>query len=196
MNRLYLPKCLTALTIVFVVSSAMAQEQTTEEECLPHEVDMGEYCVSAAQKDNEEVLPGRKATPFRRQGMMPGGVKTAVKKPEEKKAPLPQVVVSHNLPAPVVAQGGFGIQLGAFSSRESAISVASSVISAGTPVLLSPIERGNKVLWACVAGPYAQADDAREDLGKIKADSRFAGAYIKPLNGMKLEGISHDSLEK
>ncbi|MBT8062709.1 MAG: hypothetical protein HKO64_07850 [Xanthomonadales bacterium] len=160
-------------------------------QCAEDEIDIGEYCVKVVESEPEQAGTP-KATPFRRESMMPGVVRrSSPQPPAETPARKPAVVVRQTIPVPVVAEGGYGIQLGAWSSRETAERVGLSVIESGVNAILSPMQRGDKLLWACIAGPYASEDAARGDLQLLKSDSRFSQAWTKPLKGLRLEGIEY-----
>lgn len=165
-------------------------------QCAEDEIDTGEYCVKVVPAEPEP--PGTpKKTPFRKESMMPGVVRRkegqeATPKPAIAPATKPAVVVTQTIPAAIVAEGGFGIQLGAWSRRDSAAGVCNDVAPGVSGVILSPIPRGESILWACLAGPYASEDASSEDLANLKADSRFAQAWVKPLKGMKVEAVDDD----
>ena len=158
--------------------------------CAEDEIDAGDYCVKIVEAEPEP--PGTpKATPFRRESMMPGVVRrNNPAKPAAAATPVPDVVVSQSIPAPVVAQGGFGIQLGAWSERKRAEEVGLSIVETGISVVLSPLARGDSVLWATIAGPYFSKEAAQQHLQTLRADSRFPNAWIKSLKDMRLEGIA------
>ena len=158
--------------------------------CAEDEIDAGDYCVKIVEAEPEP--PGTpKATPFRRESMMPGVVRrNNPAKPAAAATPVPDVVVSQSIPAPVVAQGGFGIQVGAWSERKRAEEVGLSIVETGISVVLSPLARGDRVLWATIAGPYFSKEAAQQHLQTLRADSRFPNAWIKSLKDMRLEGIA------
>ena len=58
--------------------------------------------------------------------------------------------------------------------------------------ILSRAEPQNRTLWACIAGPFAAYEDAEQTLKRLKAEPRFSQAWIRPLEGLKLEGIIDD----
>ncbi|MDX1460506.1 MAG: SPOR domain-containing protein [Xanthomonadales bacterium] len=170
------------------LAAGYAHAQQAGVECEPDEIESGEYCVKLAVPEGMEGI-GRKATPFRKEGMMPGRVRPGQKLPAGEK---PQVVVTKTIPAPVTAQGGFGIQVGVWSRRDAARAVCLDVAALLASVILSPIARQDQTLWACLAGPYASRESALADLDAVQANPDFASAWVKPLTGMRIEGLDND----
>lgn len=187
--------CPSMLALLLIPPSAAWCEEDNSEileagPCAEDEIDAGEYCVKIVEAE-PEPSGTPKATPFRRESMMPGVVRrNNPAKPAAAATPVPAVVISQTIPAPVVAQGGFGIQLGAWSERKRAEEVGLSIVEEGISVILSPLARGDRVLWATIAGPYFSKDAAQQDFQVLRADNRFPKAWIKSLKDMRLEGIA------
>jgi len=123
--------------------------------------------------------------------MMPG--KKDASEPARVPELVPETVTPPANPAP---PGGFLLQLGAFSSKEVAESVAGSVESPGLQVIVASIETANGILWVCYQGPFesrASAESARE---QVRTDSRFHTAYIKSVDTAIQQGLLNDSTEK
>lgn len=169
-------------------SSAQEPEIT----CEPDEIDMGDYC--AKRPPEAAVLrPGAKrATPFRVKSMMPGLV-------GEPAGPTLPGTVSE--PEPVadvpVAGSGFGVQLGVFSTRARASEVAREAAAAvGGPFALAPMPRDERILWACIHGPFSDKSAAIEAQRRLRQNTRFREAFVKPLDELELLDPEHATTEK
>ncbi|NND44952.1 MAG: hypothetical protein HKN58_06480 [Xanthomonadales bacterium] len=185
-----------ALLCAALVQAPAARAQDTPEapQCEPDEVDMGDYCMKLSDLPPEQVGGPRRVTRFPARSMMPGRVqKSAEAPPEPAAAPTEvPVFVKDVPPSPVVAQGGYGVQFGVFSTHESAARAAAPVQALGASVLLSPLERVDRTLWITLAGPFALQSAAAETLHRLQAELPMPDAWVRPLKGMTLQGINHD----
>jgi cell division septation protein DedD len=146
-----------------------------------------------------------------RKGLLSGPGQTTRRAPAPEPLPVKQQpvgpgtdpsppVVEHLQTAPAMPaarpSGNFGVQLGVFSSKSTAISVGRPLADAGLPVYLTPVERGGRVLWACIHGPYPDQESAADAAGRLRIDHRVGNTYIKPLADLELTELSHDTTEK
>jgi cell division septation protein DedD len=163
---------------VMVCLSLEAQTRPKDGECLPDEIDLGEYCASLPPPQNEEERKKRTVTRFRGKSMMPGIVsdnnekpaKTVAKPPVQKEIPAAEI--------PVTLTQGFMIQLGAFSKQESAELIASSIENPEAPVNVNPLQSGERQLWACTLGPFADKSSAEQARDRLRTDKRFRTAFV------------------
>jgi cell division septation protein DedD len=164
--------------------------QEGREACEPDEIDMGDYC--AKRPPEAAVLrPGAKrATPFRAKSMMPGIVGEPTQPGPEESAPEPAG-------QPAVPGSGFGVQLGAFSTRAKASEVARSAAAAvDGPFALAPIQRNERILWACIHGPFPDKAAAIEAQRRLRQNTRFTDAFVKALDELELLDLEHATTEK
>lgn len=91
---------------------------------------------------------------------------------------------------------GYVVQLGAFSSRSVAASVARDVHADGFPVALARLEAGERVLWASFAGPFEQIEEANSVRDQMRKTPRFANAWIKPAVNLPLIGPEDETIEE
>ena len=164
--------------------------QDAQERCEPDEIDMGDYC--AKRPPEAAVLrPGAKrATPFRAKSMMPGIVGEPIQPAPAASVPEP----ADQLPLP---GSGFGVQLGAFSTRAKASEVARNAAAAvDGPFALAPIQRNERILWACIHGPFPDKAAAIEAQRRLRQNTRFTDAFVKPLDELELLDLEHATTEK
>jgi hypothetical protein len=171
--------------------SSYAQTRPKDGECRPDELDMGDYCASLPPARSQSENEQRRVTRFRAESMMPGKANT--NSPGSAPAVDPKQV-----PAPVapVDSDGFFVQIGAFSTRALAESVALSVESPGSPLVVFPLHRGNRVLWACTLGPFPDKASAEETRDWIRKDNRFGSAYVKAMDSEAKQGFANDKTQK
>ena len=89
-----------------------------------------------------------------------------------------------------------GVQFGVFSSRARALGVAMPLAEAGLPVGLARMQSGDRVLWACIHGPFRDEGSAQAAARRLTIDHGVEDTYIKPLDGLELTELSHDTTEK
>ncbi len=192
-NRVYLLLIMPAL---LVFDPLPADTRDKEGECRLDEVDMGDYCASLPPARSQTVKERRRVTRFRSTGMMPGRASETLG--TQDKQALPQKLQTDEpvLAEQVVIKTGFSVQLGAFSTRERAESVAISVESSGPPVTVVPLQSGNQLLWACIQGPFPDKPSAIEARDHLRKERRFRTAYIKANETVAQQGIANDRTEK
>jgi len=140
----------------------------------------------------QEVLPPR-VTPFRARSMMPGHVDEPPRVETPAKA-LPGKATSMPRAEP---GSGYGVQIGVFSERATAAKVARQLIEEiGGDFRLAPLERGSRILWACIHGPFADTATAKAALGRIRSETTYQEAFVKPLDQLKLIEPRHASTEE
>lgn len=189
-----------ALVCACVLSGPLyAQTQPKDGECKPDELDMGDYCASLPPATTQTEKERRRITRFRGESMMPGRTGSAT--PAAPKTTTPEdvpdtPVITPPEPEPSNPFSGYSVQLGAFSSRELAQSVAFSIESPDSKISLVPLERGERVLWACVMGPFPDNDSAMMARDRLRKDKRFRSAYIKPPQAGANQEITHDSTQE
>lgn len=99
-------------------------------------------------------------------------------------------------PALVAAGSGYVVQLGAFSSRSVAATVAQGVHAEGIPVALARLETRGRVLWASFAGPYEEMEKAKNVRDQMRQKREFAAAWVKPVDQLPLIGLNDETFEK
>jgi hypothetical protein len=174
--------CLLPL-LVLVSESPDAQEVEGEARCRPDEIDMGDYCAGRPP-DAQKLTPGAtRRTPFRLHSMMPGHVG------EAPAAHLPEPPSGKAVTAP---EPGFGVQFGVFSERataESMVRYAAEAVQG--PYHLARIEQGNRILWACIHGPFTDRASAAAARSRLRDGTRFKDAFVKSLDELKLIELEH-----
>ena len=178
-----------------------AQTRPKQGECLPDEMDMGDYCASLPPAITGEEKENRRVTRFRGSSMMPGKTSEATATTTAPLEPAPSPVELVPSPVELVPTEGFIVQLGAFSTRELAESVATSVESPGPPFHVLALDSGDRVLWACIQGPFPDRDSAVKARDFIRGNRKFRSAYIKSIDPALLEsekeqGMTNDSTKK
>lgn len=170
--------------------TTLAQETQPERKCGPDEIDVGDYCARAAQ-DAARLEPGaRRATPIRIRSMMPGHADDV-----RESTPVQEAAVADSARAP--GSGGLGVQLGVFSSREKAVAVGQEARSAvGGAFVLARISHQQRILWACIQGPYSDEASALRARQRLHTETRFKEAFIKPLDDLELLDLNHARIEK
>ncbi len=186
------------MTVVVLIGSLVfgllgAQTRPKIDECQPDEVDIGDYCASLPPAVTETEKKKRRVTRFRGKSMMPGRVGA---KPATVPAPPAKEPLTEPLVAPAEPTSGFIVQLGAFSSREVAESVAASLSSSPILVRIVPLDRGDHVLWACIKGPFENRELAVQSRDLLRKDKRFRSAYVKLLDTEIRQGLANDNTEK
>jgi cell division protein FtsN len=209
--------------ILLLAGATLAQTRAKEGECRPDELDMGDYCASLPPAANEDEEQRRRVTRFRGTSMMPGRTGVANKtmpgpKPAStltgnkaatsmgQQIPTPAVTpvtppsgAEAAVPAPVPAgslASQFIVQLGAFSSETLAASVAASIVAPQAPIHIVPLTRNERVLWACVQGPFASLDEATAARDLLRRQQAFKSAYIKSIDPEIEKGLVYDPTEK
>lgn len=119
-----------------------------------------------------------------------------VEEPAQQVEPVIAVPKPVTPPVPVSAGSGYVVQLGAFSSRSVAVSVAQNVHAEGIPVALAPIETASGVLWACFAGPYEDMEQAKSARDHMRLKREFAAAWVKPVGQLSLTGLNNEAIEE
>ena len=165
---------------VLITGLLVAQTKPKQGECLPDEMDMGDYCASLPPAMTGEEKELRRVTRFRGSSMMPGRIGSA---PVTTPTPHEPVVP----PIELAPTDSFVVQLGAFSTRELAESVATSVESPGPPVHVVALDHGDHVLWACIQGPFPDRGSAVKARDYIRGIRKFRSAYVKLLEPELLE---------
>ncbi len=161
-----------------LVTTLAAQTRPEGDECRPEEVDMGDYCASLPPAQTESEKDRRRVTHFRRKGMMPGKVDSSGVSKKDKNTLVPQKTEVGAPQKPVGKIDGFLVQLGAFSTREAAQSVAASVESPHTPVMIIPLERGDRILWSCAIGPFPDRKSADAVRDQMRENKKFRTAFV------------------
>jgi cell division septation protein DedD len=175
-------------------SRSLAQDAPDPTTCEPDEIDMGDYCMKHSEAPREDEPGKRKVTRFPAQSMMPGRVSPSTPTPKAKtRAPatIPAVVMRDVPPAPVMAEGGFGVQFGAFSTRANAVRAAAPIRTLDLGVILSRVDRNGRTLWLTLAGPFASPEQARTALAQMRPALPSPDAWVRPLKGMNLQGLTH-----
>lgn len=172
-----------------LVEPLFAQAQREESTCRVDEVDMGGYCASLPPAHTQAEKDKRRITRFRGVGMMPGRADGKSSQASPSSGAVPP-------PLDLVINSGFGVQLGAYASKQTALSVVLSLESRGNPVLLARLERGDQILWACILGPYPDKQSAQVARDRIRLDERFRSAWVRPLKSLVLEGLTSESTEE
>ena len=151
---------------------------------------MGDYCARRPA-EAAQLKPGaRRATPFRVESMMPG---RAGERPVNNLIPG----LGREPKEPTLAKSGFGVQFGAFSSRKTAVRVAREAASqVGGPFSLARIPRDQRILWACIHGPFPDETSATEALHNLHDNTGHREAFIKPLEDMELLDLDYASTEE
>jgi cell division septation protein DedD len=167
----------------------MAQTRLNQGECRPDEMDMGDYCASLQPEMTGEEQDKRRVTGFRRSSMMPG-------RTGAKPASTPIILEPVLPPVEQAPAEEFVVQLGAFSNKQLAQSVADSVESPGLPIHVIALNWRDTVLWACVQGPFSDRNSAVIARDLIRGKKKFRSAYIKTLNPEMEQGLAHDSTKK
>ena len=132
---------------------------------------------------------------------MPGKISEATATTPAPLEPAPSPVELVPSPVEFEPTEGFIVQLGAFSTRELAESVANSVESPGPPFHVLALDRADRVLWACIQGPFPDRDSAEKARDLIRGNRKFRSAYIKLMDPALLEngkeqGMTNDSTKK
>ena len=179
-----------------------AQEEKETSHCRPDEFDMGDYCASLPPPGTNDEAAVRRVTPFRGRSMMPGRTKTpTVRRQAGRAAPrragpvTPQAEPTSPIPAHQ-ANSGFVVQLGVFSEKPSALAYAETLRKDGLAISVARVTRGNRVLWACIHGPFPDGESAATAAGRLRIDHHISDTYIKPLDDLELTELSHDTTEK
>ena len=129
------------ISIFSPLNQLFAQTNSKQGECALDELDMGDYCASLPSAKTQSEKDTRRITRFRGTSMMPG--RTGEISPGSGPAEEPGQTLAAD---PGIAGEGFNLQLGAFSTREVAESVAHSVKSPGPPITVVPVESGERIL--------------------------------------------------
>jgi cell division septation protein DedD len=168
--------------------------QETESGCAPDEIDMGDYCVKKAPEALKLQPGAKRATPFRVKSMMPGRVGEQPLLPGSQPAPEVQ---AEPAAAPSIEASGYGVQLGLFSTREKAREVARDVAAVvGGPFALAPIELNERILWACINGPFPDKPAAIDAQRRLRQETPFRDAFVKPLDELELLDPEYATAEK
>jgi hypothetical protein len=186
---------LTFLCACLVSGSLFAQTRPKEGECKADEVDMGDYCAGLPPATTQPEKERRRVTRFRGESMMPGRIGEA----ESERVPADQPPAGIPPSPEAVPQdpaSGYSVQLGAFSTRELAESVVHSIESPGSPVTVVPLERGDRILWACMMGPFPDKGSALIARDQIRKDKKFRTAYIKPPQAGLKQETANDTTQK
>jgi cell division septation protein DedD len=174
-------------------TNVYAQDDEKEKGCAIDEVDMGDYCASLPVAVTEAEKKRRRITRFRGTSMMPGKVDST--RPAKPAAPaLPSQPGPTPEPAP--PEGGFVVQLGAFSTREIAESVVASVSPLGPAIRIMPLQRGDRVLWFCIQGPFESREQAALSRDHIRKEKNFKSAYIKTVDSEIRQGWGNDNIKE
>jgi hypothetical protein len=181
--------CVAGLLLAWLsLGPAWSQDADPQGECLPEEIDMGEYCARRLPEVRKLEPGAKRATPFRKRSMMPGQVGDPSSEPM---AGLPRGTIESQ------DGHGFGVQLGAFSERSVANDVARSAAAAmGEPFYLAPLARGERILWACILGPFPDEASAMAALARVQDRTRYKDAFIKPLDQLKLVEVDHATTQE
>lgn len=166
--------CVVLTLITLLVSETVRATQ----DCEPGEIDMGDYCVRKTQQPRQFGPGARRMTPFRSQSMMPGRV-GHIPPPDPPGLP----VNSMN----AVPGEGWGVQLGVFSEKTKALDIISKAeTKVKGPYHLAPMDRGERILWAVVHGPFQAQSEAKAARVRLLEQTRFKEAFVKPLDELKL----------
>ena len=166
------------------------QESAESDRCGPDEIDMGDYCARRPP-EAAQLKPGaRRATPFRVKSMMPGHVG---EKPNPRLKPIPNSAAELPLPA----GKRFGVQLGVFSSRETAEQIAHDAEKqVGGVFTLARIPREERILWAAIYGPFPDENSAGDAMRRLREKTRHKEAFVKPLDNLDLLDLNDANTEK
>ncbi len=117
--------------------------------------------------------------------------------PARQVPPEPELPVRAPVEEPAaIPAGGFGVQFGVFSSRESARRIAQPLADAGLDVGLAKMERSGRLLWACIHGPFADRPAAEAAADRLAIDHSIPDTYIKTLDDLELTGLSHATTQE
>ncbi len=174
--------------ILLTTLPASAQDADVELQCRPDEVDMGDFCARRSPEARQLKPGAKRATPYRVNSLMPGHAgESLAESGAEPDAGTKDVTQGH----------GWGVQLGAFSSKETADAVARAAAQIiGGPFHLAPLERGERILWACIHGPFPDEESASAARKRLLSDTNHAEAFVKPLDNLKLIELDHASTQK
>lgn len=192
--NIYLCLVLAVSASLVLIDQLQAQTRPKDGECEVDEVDMGDYCASLPPAVSEEEKKRRRVTRFRGESMMPG--RTGSKAARPAPAAKPVIPAEPPLPVDVIPDDGFIVQMGAFSTRELAESIAETVSTPPGPVRVIPLDRGDHQLWACILGPFKTKDLAVLSRDQVQQDKRFRSAYVKLMNPEIIKGLTHDNTKK
>jgi len=186
MTRFPGPRLAPWLSVLWLAGwSGMALGTDDVPECADGSAPVDGRCVETPAEPREALPP--RVTPFRARSLMPGHVDEPRK--TVRKAPVD---------APrAVAGSGYGVQIGAFSERSTALKLAQQLIDdIGGDFRLAPIARGNRILWACIHGPFPDRATAQAALGRIRSETAHQEAFVKPLDQLELIEPRHVSTEE
>jgi cell division septation protein DedD len=186
-------KCAALLPLLCALAIDLAAQEA-QNSCAPDEIDMGDYCVERAPEARQLGPGAKRATPFRARSMMPGrvGESPSLASPEA----LPEARPEPEPKSPILA-GGFGVQLGLFSTQETALQVQRDAAAAvGGPFALAPIELNGRILWACIYGPFPDKPAALDAQRRLRQKTPFKDAFVKPLDELELLDPEHATAEK
>lgn len=188
-----LRRSLLLAPLIACLTSNLPAQEAEELACEPDEIDMGDYCAERPP-EAARLKPGaRRATPFRVKGMMPGRVGESPGLPRGQ----PRRPDTADEMAPDLETGGFGVQLGVFSTRDKAEQVArQAAVVVGGPFALARIERDAGILWACIHGPFPDQPTAVEAQRRLRRETPFGDAFVKPLDETEPLDLEHASTEK
>lgn len=177
------------LPLLYLAATPLgAQDASDEPRCRPDEIDMGTYCAGRPPQARKLKPGATRSTPFRIRSMMPGHVG---------EAPYREPPKRPEGPADSPAGHGFGVQFGVFAERQTAVSVLRSAAQAlDGPFRLAPMSQGNRILWACIHGPFPDKESAAAARNRLHEATRFRDAFVKRLDELELIELEHANTEE